>query len=136
MPGVTRRQAVATGLGVVALGSIGSGGTVAAEPPEESSLTGRWFCDDEGTYFLRQLGATVWWFGRSKSDGEFWTNVFRGTLNGNVLDGEWADVPIGRDQLSGTMTLEVTIADGRVLGLRKTRQIGGDFLGNNWKRLG
>lgn len=134
MQDMTRRQAVATALGVVGLGSIASGRAAASEPLETSSLTGRWFCDDEGTYYLRQLGATVWWFGRSKNDGEFWTNVFRGTLTGNVLDGEWADVPIGRDQLSGTMTLEVKVADRQVIGLRKTRQIGGDFLGENWKR--
>jgi hypothetical protein len=112
-----------------------TGPAVASEPVDTSSLTGRWSCDDEGKYYLRQLGATVWWFGRSKNDGEFWSNVFRGTLKGNVLDGEWADVPIGRDLLSGTMTLEVRVAEGRVTGLRKISQIGGDFLGENWKRV-
>jgi hypothetical protein len=33
----------------------------------QEDLTGVWSCDDSGTYFIRQVGNTVWWFGQSTS---------------------------------------------------------------------
>jgi hypothetical protein len=59
-------------------------------------LTGVWTCNDRGTYFIRQIGNDVWWFGR----GSDWANVYRGkmTVGGTLgttvfVIGEWADVP-------------------------------------------
>src|SRR4051812_17114361 len=79
---------------VVCLATLGCFARVGlAVQAEETSLTGKWSCDDEGTYYLRQVGKTVWWMGKSKNDGQAWTNGFRGTLKDNVVTGDWADVP-------------------------------------------
>lgn len=31
----------------------------------QEDLTGVWSCDDGGTYFIRQVGNIVWWYGES-----------------------------------------------------------------------
>lgn len=33
--------------------------------PDNSTLTGIWLADDEGVYFLRQIGVVLWWLGLS-----------------------------------------------------------------------
>jgi hypothetical protein len=71
-----------------------------------SDLTGRWAADDGSVYYVTQLGDTVWWAGfdpdpfspvASKSNsfqrGLTSTQVFRGTLSGDLLSGDWAEVP-------------------------------------------
>ena len=60
------------------------------------SLSGRWRCNDGGTYYLNQVGNTLWWYGESAEDGAFWTNVLHETIQGNRIVGEWSDVPSGR----------------------------------------
>ena len=39
-----------------------SGGVMSSNP---ASLTGTWVANDGGTYFLRQIGDTLWWLGLS-----------------------------------------------------------------------
>jgi hypothetical protein len=101
---------------------------------DDANLTGTWVCDDEGTYYLRQVGNTVWWLGKSKDGGKSWTNVFRGTIKDNRIVGDWADVPQGESDGAGTLTLEIVLDGARVVELRKKRQVGDDFGGTSWRR--
>jgi hypothetical protein len=80
------------------------------------NLTGVWAASDVGTYYVRQVGDTVWWLGLSRDQGTSFANVFRGTvipgasLPGGpppvpVIMGDWADVPLGPFQNGGRLTL-------------------------------
>jgi hypothetical protein len=97
--------------------------------PASRNLTGRWRCDDGGTYFIRQIGNELWWYGQSADGGRRWSNVFKGKIRGNEVNGRWADIPRGRAQNNGQISL-------RVVGSRKLRAIKktGGFGGNEWAR--
>jgi hypothetical protein len=102
----------------------------AAKPPAAiANLTGRWQGNDGGTYYIRQVGDRVWWSGESARGGAAWNNVFHGTLSGNSLVGDWADVPKGRSNQSGTLNLQLTTSNR----LTVVNQTGG-FGGTTWTR--
>lgn len=101
-------------------------------PKPALDLTGTWTCDDEGTYWLRQVENTVWWMGKSKEEGQ-WCNLFKGTLTDKgggtwELKGEWADLPTGEARNNGMMTLTITADE-----MKATEKTGG-FGGSNWNR--
>ena len=101
--------------------------------PEKSDLTGRWTCDDGGTYFIRQVGDEVWWTGKSgepKDKKKAFANVFHGTIRGNQIVGSWADDPAGEARGAGTLTLEIT-GDGKNVEIKKKKETGG-FGGEVW----
>jgi hypothetical protein len=103
-----------------------------AEPAPVSNsvhLTGRWLCDDGGSYFVRQIGNEIWWHGLSRDGGATWSNVFHGRLDGRHVNGRWADVPQGRIQGSGELTLQV-FGNNQFKATRKT----GGFGGSEWTR--
>ncbi len=65
---------------------------------QQINLTGVWYCDDNGTYYIQQNGDNVWWYGEkspNSSDNpllmdcenpvESWSNVARGEISGNLL---------------------------------------------------
>ena len=97
---------------------------------EDIQLTGRWSVDGGGMYYVRQIDDTVWWSGMSDAAqfsrpiGLDWSNVGKGTLKGDVLDLEYADVPRGSIFGSGTMSLRAE-ADGN--GNLRLRRVSGDF---------
>ena len=103
----------------------------AEQPPISISLnlTGRWRCNDGGSYFIRQVGSELWWYGQSRDGGATWSNVFHGRIQGNQVIGRWADVPHGRIQNAGEMSLQILGAHK----LRATRRTGG-FGGSEWTR--
>jgi hypothetical protein len=92
------------------------------EPPFDLNpnrdLTGWYFAQPDGWYYIRQVGNQIYWFGE---EGEFlfdaeqkmkkpqWANVAYGTINGNVIDVNWADVPKGQSMNSGTAKLIVSL---------------------------
>jgi hypothetical protein len=103
--------------------------TVVATPPLANNVSGIWRADDGGTYYVRQVGDQVWWFGES-ADGKSWANVYNGKRTANRIDGSWADVPKGTSSNSGKLALDVVDADHlRVFGQP------GAFGGKNWTRL-
>ncbi len=71
-------------------------------------LTGIWKGQDQGIYYVRQVGDNIMWIGMSSDDGKTWTNIFAGKINGDVISGTWADVPRGKVRGSGTLTLEMS----------------------------
>src|SRR5262249_51846433 len=102
-------------------------------------LTGTWLADDGGTYYVRQLGQTVWWAGVHVEppdnglaffDGLEFTNVFQGRLAGTQLTGEWVDVPKGRTFQNGSLALELRSPNE----LHRMNATGG-FGGSRWNRV-
>jgi hypothetical protein len=101
------------------------------DPPDQPipEIQGIWKANDGGTYYLRQIGNQVWWYGESSPTNPGWSNVFVGTVQGNQISGSWADVPKGRILGSGVMTL-------RVISGNSIRKISGgeNFGGSLWSR--
>ena len=88
--------------------------TLAWDGKSPIDLTGTWNGDDEGVYYLRQLGDQVWWLGMSGLGGPFadrgadWTNVYLGTLKGDTVTGTYADVPQGQILDKGPVVMKLT----------------------------
>ena len=100
--------------------------------PWQEDLTGTWTSESQGTYYVRQVGTTVWWLGRSQDGGTSYTNVFNGVRSGDQITGMWADVPAGRTTGSGSLTLAITTTGGNVE-IRKVEETGG-FGETIWKK--
>jgi len=92
--------------------SATSGRKAVAIAPSAVDLTGVWFADDGGVYWIRQIGSTVWWSGQSDEPGStlgrLFSNVFHGQRSGNLILGSWADVPQGSILQSGTLEVRVS----------------------------
>lgn len=109
-------------------------------PAAFADLTGRWSGDDGGTYYLRQVDGSLYWYGEDNATNPGWSNVFSGTIliipgalgrpAGTTINGKWADVPKGRAVNHGELSLKIVDA-GKVLEIsRKT----GAFSGNRLTR--
>ena len=90
------------------------------------TMTGTWKANDGGTYYVRQVGSSVWWLGESKKNG--FTNLFRGTRTGNHVTGYWADIKGGTG--SGQLSFDIT-GTNSVGGWKRAAQTGG-FGGSIW----
>ncbi|HEY9604851.1 MAG TPA: hypothetical protein V6C85_24825 [Allocoleopsis sp.] len=93
-------------------------------------LTGKWQCNDGGTYYLRQLDNQLWWYGEKSATNPNWSNVLKGTIEGYNISGQWADVPKGTVQQNGDMVIQVVDAN-HFKAVKKT----GGFAGSEWTRL-
>ena len=100
--------------------------------PLQADLTGTWTSGLRGTYYVHQVGTTVWWMGRSEDGGKSYTNVFNGTRNGDQITGFWADVPAGKNMGSGSLILSLSRTGGN-LEIRKVKETGG-FAEWTWKK--
>jgi hypothetical protein len=108
----------------------------------QGDLTGVWSCDDSGTYFIRQVGNIVWWYGESASSQSLsqslntnpaWANVAYGTITGDNIVLFWADVPTGSSGFnSGSLALKYSYNQGTDT-LSKQFDTGG-FGGSQWTR--
>jgi hypothetical protein len=94
-----------------------------------ASLTGVWNCDDGGKYYLRQLGNTLWWYGEPDSLSPSWSNVAKGTISGNTIQMDWANVPKGGIMQSGILKLKL-LSSNEIQAEQKT----GGFSGSRWTR--
>ncbi|BBO78005.1 hypothetical protein DSCW_54220 [Desulfosarcina widdelii] len=96
-----------------------------------ANLTGSWSCNDGGTYYLRQIGRELHWYGEADYSGQpAWANVFSGSILDGRITGKWAAVPKGRSSGAGQLVLEVK-NQGTVL--RSVENTGG-FKGSRWVR--
>ena len=100
-----------------------------------TDLTGAWLANDEGVYYLRQLGNDLWWSGMSGQAGppdrlgRDWNNVAHGTIGKDLtIKLDWADVPRGEILGNGTLTWVIEEKDGNTR-LRKTDETGTGFGG-------
>ncbi len=92
------------------------------DPGDVGGLSGAWQGDDDGVYYIRQVGDCVWWFGTEADDIEpgvtgqaEWSNVAAGRVNGTEVVVEWADVPIGVVLGGGGLTLTYDEADDQLV---------------------
>ncbi len=78
------------------------------EGGQQEGLTGFWQDNSGGHYLIRQVGNRIYWVddGRPK-----YLNVFVGTARGRIIDGEWADLPGGQLDNSGTLQLRIESND-------------------------
>jgi hypothetical protein len=78
--------------------------------PQRTEFTGVWGASDVGTYYVRQLGNTVWWLGLSRDRGRTFANVFHGQFTprggAGTIQGQWADVPLGITRNNGELSLD------------------------------
>ena len=99
--------------------------------PDSIDLTGTWAGDDGGVYYVRQLDSVVWWNGMSERDeppallGRVWNNVGRGEIQEDLsIVSEWADVPRGQIDGSGTVTFQIGADAAGNLQITKTSESG------------
>ena len=101
-------------------------------------LTGAWAGDDDGIYYLRQVGSIVWWNGMSGRDGRpadlgrDWNNVGRGEVDGLTIKAEWADVPRGGILGDGTLNLKIEDDGTGNVRIVKVSETGAGFGNTSW----
>jgi len=95
-----------------------------------ADLTGKWSCDDGGTYYLRQIGNSLYWYGERDKTKPAWSNVLTGRIKGGEIRGNWADVPKGRTMSRGDLHLAIKQGGNILVAIKKT----GGFGGSRWKR--
>ncbi len=94
----------------------------------KEGITGMWNCNDGGTYYMRQIGNKVIWFGEKYNGGNIdFSNVAFGTKTGNLIHVDWADVPKGRTLGRGSLILRM---DGNII----TKTSGSGFNGSRWTK--
>ena len=91
------------------LSAIGCG---TAAPTDVGELTGAWQANEGGVYYIRQVGDCVWWFGTDVDDIEpgltdqaGFANVASGRVDGDRIEVEWADLPLGDTLGGGGLTI-------------------------------
>lgn len=99
------------------------------KPSGSFDLSGKWYGDDGGIYYIRQIGNRIWWFGENHPNAPSWSNVAYGEAHGAEIRLQWADVPKGYIMNSGTLVLEI-LSNGRIAARHKT----GGFGGSVWTR--
>jgi len=93
-------------------------------------LTGDWRASTGENFFIRQANNTVWIYGESIPTNGNWTSVAYGSLEGNKVSLDWADVPKGNASLMGTLKLNVT-SDNEQQVIDQT----GGWGGKEWKQI-
>ncbi|MFD2565478.1 DUF7452 domain-containing protein [Aquimarina rubra] len=91
------------------------------------NISGYYTCNDGGHYYIRQTGQDIYWFGEHPNGG--WANVFKGRVNGYQITGQFYDVPKGRAQGSGTLTLAINAT-----GTSISKTGGSGFGGSLWSK--
>ncbi|AMY10835.1 hypothetical protein LuPra_04078 [Luteitalea pratensis] len=124
-------KTLARSIAILSLSWALTSANVQAQCEAPPNLNGQWHANDGGSYEVRITGTNVFWTGKSADNGKSWTNVFKGTLKGGVITGEWADVG-GRNHGSGTLTLRVRGTDF----MERIRATGSGFAGTRWSRGG
>ena len=75
-------KALCVGLVLLASALIAPG--TPAMGAQANDLTGVWNSSG-ATFYVRQLDKEIWWFGERSPTNLFWTNVARGTVDGNLV---------------------------------------------------
>ncbi len=91
------------------------------------NLSGYYYANDGGHYYVRHIGNQIYWFGEHPSGN--WANVFKGTVEGKTISGSFYDVPKGRIAGYGSLTLSVGC-----FGSGFTKLTGNNFGGSVWTK--
>ena len=97
-----------------------------------ADLTGVWKADDNGTYYLRQTGNKLSWYGERSKNNPAWSNVYLGQIQGKTIRGKWVDVPKGQIMGRGKLRLKIRHNGNVLVAEHKT----GGFGGSRWTRVG
>jgi hypothetical protein len=117
-------------------GPVPTSGTHPGDPPPnvpEPDYSGIWLADDGGMYFVRQIDTLLWWVGANRGElcpGLQFCNVYRASVAGRDISGDWSDVPRGATSGSGTLTLR--FGDDNLL--HKAADTGG-FGASSWELI-
>jgi hypothetical protein len=71
-------------------------------------LTGNWRSSTGDNIYVRQIDNAFWYYGESSAETGNWTSVGYGTVEGNTVKMNWADVPKGNASQMGTALLNIT----------------------------
>jgi hypothetical protein len=81
-----------------------------AQVTQNINLTGIWKANDEGTYYIRNIGNDVWWLGiSSNDDGKTFSNILKGQIhtNNKTITADWSDIPRGTNGYYGKLALSI-----------------------------
>jgi hypothetical protein len=81
-------------------------------------------------FYIRQIGDSVWMYGEDLSADPTWISVANGTVIGNTVEFNWADVPKAESTLYGTLLLDIT-SDNELKVLNQT----GGWGGETWDKM-
>jgi tetratricopeptide (TPR) repeat protein len=81
-------------------------------------------------FYIRQIGDSVWMYGEDWSADPTWTSTANGTIIGNTINLNWADVPKGNATLYGTLLLNISTNNE----LKILNQTGG-WGGDKWDQM-
>ncbi len=97
-----------------------------------TNLDGLWKCNDNGNYYVNQVGNKIFWFGEKAftSGKPAFANVAIGVRIGNTISLKWADVPKCNMGGKGILKLKVTSAN------TMQKISGKGFGGSKWTRKG
>jgi len=111
------------------------------DPAANIDLTGAWAGDDDGIYYVRQLGKVIWWNGMSQRDdppgllGRDWNNVGRGEIKDDLtIVAEWADVARGQAEGYGTVNFKIGPDSAGNIQITKTSETGTGRGDTKWTR--
>ncbi len=96
-----------------------------------ADLTGVWKCNDGGSYYVRQVGSEVFWYGEKSATSPQWSNVAYGRYANGKISVRWADVPKGAAMGQGQLVLNV---DRIEKSMRYASGTGSGFGGRLWTR--
>lgn len=79
---------------------------------EQHIKSGWWTSSGNNPFWLEVKNDQVFWLGMNQpteefSLGEQWCHVGHGTIKGSKIYLTWSDIPVGKDQLDGTITIEI-----------------------------
>ena len=93
-------------------------------------LTGAWRCNDNGIYYIRQIGPDVAWYGEPCANFPSFANVAHGTIDEHgIIRLTWADVPKAGGCKCGALVLRLHRDDFMV-----ATRVSGGFTGSAWRR--
>lgn len=115
---------------ILALVCIFSIGTVAFG--FSGDLTGVWKGNDGGTYYIRQIGTQIYWYGEQSPENPGWAHVAVGKISDNRIHLDFCTVPKGEHINNGT--LSVLIVSNNELVKESSNGVNGNFGCKRWIR--
>ena len=95
-------------------------------------LSGRWQADvGGGFYYMRQMGNQLFWLGEQRNSNPDWCNIAQGSINGDIINLKWADVPKGNTMNGGELVLQIISPDElKIINMNR-----GGFGANSFRRV-
>ncbi len=74
--------------------------------------SGLWKSSSNNLFWIQVQGSLVYWLGMNRkteqySEGANWCHVGHGTIQNDIIVLHWSDIPIGNDNLSGHVTIQI-----------------------------